>query len=149
MKTKGTLLLFALLAIPAPASASLSSWCFDGWAGEICVDVVNFQIQSGVVTVGTQWYGAGYPTGNIDHHGRGPGIIVGFLGLTAPLVFQAPGDPTATTRTSVTQWTGLEDEFGNPINTNITGVGDISEFAILARRSPDFNVKGWDEDDEW
>ncbi len=146
MKRTPLLLFVALLAIPSQAKADpLASWCFDGWMGEICVDVTNFQIQSGMVTVDTDWYGAGYPTGNIDHHGRGPGIIIGFLHLTAPLVSQVPNDPTATTRTTQLQWTGLEDEFGNPINTNITGIGDISEFGIIARRSPDFNQKGWDE----
>jgi len=109
----GTLLALAFagaLAAPAAAQTPLRTWCMDGWAGELCFDVVTFELNS-TLTIGGYWRGSGYPADFRDWLGRGPSAGVTFFGAAGSYEF-------INTDTRYVEWTRLSNVY----------LGDVDEF---------------------
>lgn len=142
-------LTLALLLVATPVSAGttpLRTWCMDGWSGELCFDVTNFQVVSDWhflggerFDIGGRWYGAGYPTGNTDQFGRGPAWALGRLGVASTAIRYLD----AVTQEGSISWatTVLTPEG----QVRLSSLDDFHYVTFAARRSTDPAEDVWDQ----
>lgn len=147
MKTLRWIALAIALAVPQSAEAQpLRTWCMDAWLGELCFDVTTFRVVSDWhflggerFDIGGWWYGAGYPTGNVDHLGRGPGWALGRLGLASTGVRYI--DPV-TQEGSISWATTVLTTEGE---VRLNSLDDFHYVTFAARRSTDPDEDVWDQ----
>lgn len=130
----------------APGERPLRTWCMDGWAGELCFDVLTFQVVPDWhflggerFDIGGRWHGDGYPVGNTDQFGRGPAWALGRLGLTSTGVRYLD----ALTQTGTISWatTILLPEG----EVRLSSLDDFHYITLAARRSTDPALDVWDQ----
>lgn len=147
-------LVVASLAIPRSAAAGdpLRTYCMDGWAGELCFDVQTFQLTESTFTLGGQWWGAGYPIGNVDHFGREPFMVLEVMGRVGWLQFLGPCvlyvcNPNPAALPASAEYTRDRQIFDGEgaLYATVSSLDDVSGVHLGARRSTVLAEQGWDE----